>query len=101
MERETLGIGDEDELLWHAITFWRMRRTGTFDLLCLLGDIGTLNVRAGSCYLVGSTGPLKGAREIWGKRLPPSELSRLADETACKVGIPYDIFENALCMWGK
>jgi hypothetical protein len=79
---------------------YRFDRTGAFDLLCLLGGLGVLPVRAGSCYLIGSTGPLKGARKLWGKR-SPSELARLADVTAKALRIPYDVFEDALCMSQK
>ncbi len=75
-------------------------RTGAFDLLCLLGDLGILNVRPDSCYLSGSTGPFKGAQRLWGKRLP-KELTRLADEAARALGVPIAVFEDALCGYGK
>lgn len=79
---------------------FRLGRTGAFDLLCLLGNMGILAVRPGSCYLRGSTGPLKGARKLWGQRAP-AELSELADATARALKIRFDIFEDALCMWQK
>jgi len=75
-------------------------RTGTFDLLCLIGGMGILPVRPGSCYLLNSTGPMRGAIKLWG-RLSCSELGRLADETAKAVEIAYEVFEDALCMWQK
>jgi Alpha-glutamyl/putrescinyl thymine pyrophosphorylase clade 3 len=78
----------------------RFGRTGAFDLLCLLHDLGVLQLRAGSCYLSGSTGPLAGARKLWGKRRP-SPLSQLADRAAIALGIPFDVFEDALCTWQK
>ena len=74
--------------------------TGTFDLLCSLGDLGILNVRPDSCYLSGATGPLKGARRLWGKTLP-NELTRLADEAARTLGVPIAMIEDALCSYGK
>ncbi len=49
---------------------------------------------------MGSTGPLKGAIKLWGKR-PPSELSRLADAAAKALEIRYDVLEDALCVWQK
>lgn len=79
---------------------YRFGRTGAFDLLCLLGNMGILRVRPGSCYLSGSTGPLRGARKLWGRR-PPQELSQLADSAARALKIPFDIFEDALCVWQK
>ena len=87
--------------LYHSLkNVFRFGRTGAFDLLCLLGNIDILRVRAGSCYLPGSTGPLKGARKLWGMR-PPKELGRLADSKAQALGIPFEVFEDALCMWQK
>jgi alpha-glutamyl/putrescinyl thymine pyrophosphorylase-like protein len=79
---------------------FRFGRTGAFDLLCLFGSIGILHVRPGSCYSRGSTGPLKGARKLWGKR-PTAELGLLADATANALGIDFDVFEDALCAWQK
>ncbi len=88
-------------LLFKSVgSIFRFRRTGTFDLLSLMGGMGLLPVRADSCYLRGSTGPMKGALKLWGRR-PPRELSLLADATAKALDIPYDIFEDALCMWQK
>lgn len=79
---------------------YRMGRTGAFDFLCLLGDLELLNVRPGSCYLVGSTGPLAGAQKLWGERRP-ADLALLADKAAEALEIPFDVFEDALCMWQK
>ncbi len=78
----------------------RFGRTGCFDTLCLLSDLGILPVKPGSCYLVGATGPLKGARKLWGE-LPPKKLSILADQTARSVGVSMEVFEDALCNWQK
>jgi hypothetical protein len=81
-------------------SIFRFDRTGAFDLLCLIGGMGLLPVRPDSCYLRGSTGPMKGARQLWGRR-PTGELSLLADATAKALDISCDIFEDALCMWQK
>jgi len=87
--------------LYHSLRHvFRFGRTGTFDLLCLLGDLDILPVRPGSCYLIGSTGPLMGARKLWGRK-KPQELNRLADSTARALKVPFDVFEDALCMWQK
>ena len=89
------------DAMYHSLKgIRRFGRTGAFDLLCLLGNMSILAVQPGSCHLRGSTGPLKGARKLWGPRRP-SELSRLADATAKALEIPYDVFEDALCMWQK
>jgi len=87
-------------VLYHSLkVIFRFNRTGAFDLLCLLGNTGLLPVRPGSCYLPGSTGPLIGARKLWG-RPQPKELSRLADSTPQALRIPFE-YVNALCMWQK
>jgi hypothetical protein len=89
------------ELAYRSLkAIFRFGRTGAFDLLCLIGNMRVLPVRPGSCYLAGSTGPLRGARKLWGRRAP-LELGELADSTATALGIPFDVFEDALCMWQK
>jgi Alpha-glutamyl/putrescinyl thymine pyrophosphorylase clade 3 len=90
------------DALFHGLSknVYRFRRTGAFDFLCLLADLGLAEVRAGSCYLGGSTGPLAGAKKLWGER-KPRELGRLADDLAKKLGITFEVVEDALCMWQK
>jgi alpha-glutamyl/putrescinyl thymine pyrophosphorylase-like protein len=97
------SLEEKFDLLYHSLSdgLFRFRRTGAFDLLCLLGDMGILAVRPGSCFLPGSTGPLKGAKKLWGRRRRPQELSDLADATARTLKIQFDVFEDALCMWQK
>jgi hypothetical protein len=75
-------------------------RLGCFDLLCLLGEMRLLNIQPGSCYLEGSTGPLKGARELCGKR-SPQQLNAIMDHLAARLGISYAMMEDALCLWQK
>lgn len=75
-------------------------RTGAYDFLCLLGDLKLLDVSPSSCYLQGATGPLKGAKKLWGNR-SAGELTRLADDTARRLGVPIEVLEDALCNWQK
>jgi hypothetical protein len=75
-------------------------RLAALDMLILLGELEVLRVRPGSVYLEGSTGPLEGARKLWGKR-PVAELAWKADELARRAHLPFDIVEDALCMWQK
>jgi len=75
-------------------------RLGCFDLLCLLREMRLLNIQPGSCYLEGSTGPLKGARKLCGKR-SPRKLNAIMDDLAARLGIPYAVMEDALCLWQK
>lgn len=79
---------------------WRFGRTASFDTLCLIGNLSILPIRADSCHLRGATGPLKGARKLFGKRRV-SELTRLADDLARCLGAQFEVFEDALCGWQK
>jgi hypothetical protein len=89
-----------DRLYRRLRTVRRFGRTGVFDMLCLLGNLEIIRIEPGSCYLQGSTGPLAGARRLWGK-LPRKKLSLVADETARTLGLRMDVFEDALCNWQK
>ena len=89
-----------DRLFYRLTAIPRFGRLGAFDMLCLLGDMGILPVKAGSCYLKGASGPLNGARRLWGNR-SVADLTRLADEAARALGVPIEVFEDALCNWQK
>lgn len=89
-----------DQLYHRFLEINDFGRTGRFDLLCLLGDMGFLNIEPDSCYLVGSTGPRKGAEKLCGKR-PPEELNTIMDDLAARLGISYAVMEDALCLWQK
>jgi Alpha-glutamyl/putrescinyl thymine pyrophosphorylase clade 3 len=76
--------------------YW-MGRTGAFDLIDLLNDLGLLSARPASPYLVGATGPLRGARRIWGEHLSPRRLDELAAELARRLGVRMQALEDGLC----
>jgi hypothetical protein len=83
-----------------ALKIYDFGRLAALDMLILLGEVQVLPIRPGSVYLKGSTGPRKGAEKLWGKR-PEAELARKADKLAETVPLPFDIVEDALCMWQK
>ncbi len=66
------GRSPEDafDLLYQAIRVNRFGRTGKFDWLCLIANLGLYPIKPGRCYLSGASGPLAGARKLFG-RLPP------------------------------
>lgn len=78
----------------------RFGRTARFDLLTLLRDVGLIDAEPDSCYLRGSTGPLKGARRVWGRR-SVRELDHVASEFSRRIGVPPQVVEDALCAWQK
>lgn len=78
----------------------RFGRTGRFDFLVLLLDVGLIADEPTSSYLKGATGPLKGARKLWGPKTP-TELDQAAAELAMQIGVSPIILEDALCNWQK
>ena len=97
-----MTAADRFDLLYWRLrdTLFRFGRTGVFDFLSLLVDLGLLDAVAGSCYLSGATGPLKGARMVWGRR-PVAELDALAANLARELEVPPQCVEDALCNWQK
>lgn len=90
--------------LYHRFDVDEFGRLGRFDLLNLLGMMGLLNIQPDSCYLVGSTGPLAGAKKLCGKGaegLSDREISKIIDNLACRLGISYSVIEDTLCLWQK
>ena len=79
----------------------RFGRTAAFDLLLFLGQMGVVDVAPEACHLAGATGPLQGARRLWGAARPTQELEQLAAELARYLEVSPDIIEDALCNWNK
>lgn len=80
-------------------------RTGKFDYLTMIGKLGLAILEPGIPYLQGATGPLRGARLLFGgatgNNLGPndldSRLARLGDD----LGVGMQVLEDALCNWQK
>ena len=92
---------DEFDILYrrlHSVT--RFGRTGCFDFLVLLLELGLISAEPRSCYLRGATGPLKGAKKLWGDRLP-KELDELAADLSDRLTVSPIVMEDALCNWQK
>lgn len=82
----------------------RFGRTARFDLLCLLGDLGMLDITPAHCYLQGSTGPRAGALLMTtgnkkGK-LSPRIQETIQQLRSC-LSVPVEALEDALCNWQK
>lgn len=96
-----LDAGEQFDSLYRRLNpLVRFGRTGWFDLLGLLIDLKLISAEPASCYLRGATGPLKGARRLWGKRTI-GELDYLAADLAVRLGISPMALEDALCNWQK
>ena len=82
----------------------RFGRTAKFDFLCLLGNLGILDVVPAHCYLHDSTGPRAGALllVIGGKEgsLTP-QIEGIVRKLRNSLGVPVEALEDALCIWQK
>ena len=78
----------------------RFGRTGYFDFLVLMLDLGIISCEPKKGYLAGSTGPMKGARQLWGK-LGSKRLESMGADLACQLRVSPIVIEDALCNWQK
>lgn len=94
------------DLLYHSMdTVVSFGRTARFDYLAMVGKLGLAPIEPGSAYLQSSTGPLRGARLLFGgnSKAPLSGanldawLIRLDNE----LGVGMQVLEDALCNWQK
>lgn len=96
--------GDEDDqfhTLYRRLSkLHRFGRTGRFDFLVMLLDLGMITAEPKSCYLRGATGPKQGAMRLWGNR-GIGELEQLAAELSEQCGVSPVVVEDALCNWQK
>lgn len=90
-----------DRLYESMNTLRRFGRTARFDLLTMLGKLGLANVAPASPYLLGATGPLKGARLLFGIFGATSRLDELASELGNHLGVGMQVMEDSLCNWQK
>lgn len=89
---------------YKGISVARLGRTGRFDFLCLLGNLGLLQISPPHCYLAGGTGPKMGAIQmVTGKR--SGQLTAEVDQTIRRfrkdLGVRVEAMEDALCNWQK
>ncbi len=83
----------------------RFGRLGKFDFLTMLGKLGIAPVDPGTTFLQGATGPLAGARLLFGDahdvRLKASELETRLVDFGQETGLGSQVIEDALCNWQK
>lgn len=80
-------------------------RLGKFDLLTMLGKLRLAPIEPRSPYLVGATGPLRGARLLFGGSvdadIPGTTLDAWVVELGLELGLGMQVMEDALCNWQK
>lgn len=83
----------------------RFGRLARFDYLSVAGKIGLATVQPGKAYLQGSTGPRKGAQLLFQAPGEPGLTTAALEEKAAKLqvrlGVTFDVLEDALCNWQK
>jgi len=79
----------------------RFGRLARFDYLAMLGKLGLAEIDPGSMYVGESTGPLRGARLLFGGRYPALELDRWLVELGRALSVGMQVLEDAICNWQK
>lgn len=83
----------------------RFGRLGRFDFLAMLGKLGIAPIEPGSTFLAGATGPLAGARLLFGGTrkavLSSRELEQKLGHFGAEVGLGSQVLEDAICNWQK
>ncbi len=108
-EAQTQGGSDPRKVfarLYHSMDcVISFGRTAKFDYLTMLGKIGLANIEPGSTFMDGATGPLSGARLLFGGgkdvALRRAELDGWLVELGTALGIGMQVVEDALCNWQK
>ncbi|MFY8299459.1 hypothetical protein AAEU28_11870 [Pseudoalteromonas sp. SS15] len=83
-------------------------RTGAFDYLTMLAKVGIINASPDKLYLQGSTGPIQGAKLLYGENFTVNWNSQTFEEKLSLFGdvlelgrFKMQILEDALCNWQK
>ena len=90
----------------NAVT--RFGRTARFDYLTMIGKLGLATIEPGSAFLVGATGPLRGARLLFGGSTTANINARNLDTRLVELdsllslgAYGMQVLEDALCNWQK
>ena len=78
-------------------------RTARFDYVTMIGKLRLANVEPDSTYMSGATGPVQGARLLFGANMAPATLDKLLLELEPHLNLPFgmQVLEDALCNWQK
>lgn len=79
----------------------RFGRLARYDFLTLLWSLDLFDLVPDGVHLDGATGPLRGARRVFGSSLAIGELERETVELASELRVTYPALEDALCNWQK
>lgn len=79
----------------------RFGRLARFDYLTMIGKLSLARIEPGSTYMQGSTGPVDGARILFGTNSSPKTLDRWLVELGTQLRVDMQVLEDALCNWQK
>ncbi|AVD90805.1 hypothetical protein C4Q26_13035 [Pseudomonas sp. SWI44] len=83
----------------------RFGRTGKFDYLTMIAKVGISTIVADSTYMAEATGPLRGARLLFGgatsANISAAELEQKIQQLDAVLGVGMQVLEDALCNWQK
>lgn len=79
----------------------RFGRTARFDYLTMLGTIGLADIIAGSAYINDSTGPMKGAKLLFGVGSEHADMEPWLVDLDAYLNVGMQVLEDSLCNWQK
>lgn len=93
------------DYLYHSMNeVERFGRTAKFDYLTMVGKLGLAPIEPGSAYMRGATGPLAGARLLFGgSNQSASVLDQRLVQLEAQLSLDFgmQVLEDALCNWQK
>jgi hypothetical protein len=111
IEEAKAEAGNDPKELFHYLYYsmdavHRFGRTAKFDYLTMVGKIGLENIEPPSAYMVHGTGPVRGARLLFGgavdnESLSKKKLDELSVELDKALGVGMQVIEDSLCNWQK
>lgn len=93
------------EHLYATMKVRRFGRTAKFDYLAMIGNLKLAPITPGSAHLINATGPLRGARLLYGGSTSANlgagdlEARLISLDNDLKVGM--QVLEDSLCNWQK
>jgi hypothetical protein len=79
----------------------RFGRMARFDYLTMVGKLKLASIEPVSAYLQGSTGPIEGARLLFGAHESTAKLDQWLVELDAQLNVGMQVLEDALCNWQK
>jgi hypothetical protein len=93
------------DCFYNSMHVTQFGRLGKFDFLALIGRLDLAPISPGSAYLVGATGPLRGARLLFGGHydapLAVKDLDAWLRELDDQLNVGMQVMEDSLCNWQK